>query len=123
MKKIAKILFLCGIIVFTAFGCEKNEELDSNKNNLIDTWIEKSPDLYDGISDTIVFTDKFYIEKHFYFNGWKYNYSNDSVTFSKADNNKRFSLIFIGANEIVINNFLDRSVTSQVKNIHFIKLN
>jgi len=36
MKTLIRILFLCGIIVFTALGCEKNQEYDPS--SIIGKW-------------------------------------------------------------------------------------
>ena len=108
-------MFLIGI------GCSK-EESKSSQVNLVGTWIEKNPEMFDGISDTIVFTKDYTISKHFYFNNWKYIISNDSVSFKKDNSFKNFKFSSISENEVVFYNFLDRSITEQVKDIHFIKI-
>jgi len=98
------------------------------ESRLTGTWAEKYPELWDGISDTIVFTDNFKVEKHIYFDGWNYNKMNDSTILFQNDNPTLrrhygfFNFEFLNDKEIVIYNFLDRKITSVVKNIHFIKI-
>ncbi len=97
------------------------------ESRLTGAWAEKHPELWDGISDTIVFTDDFAVKKHFYFDGWKYNMINDStICFQNDDITLRsdglFKIKFIDDKEIVIFSFADRSLSSVVRNIHFLKI-
>ena len=105
-------------------SCNKNstEEVDPQTINGI--WVEKFPKDFDGISDTIQFNSDKTISKHFYFKNWKYEAKNDSLLLSNDLTNKIyfFRLQVISNNEIVINNFIDRSLATVVKNINYIKL-
>ena len=110
-------------------------ELFINKNKLAGTWIEKYPEKFDGISDTLVLGNDMIVRKWFIFDGRKYYVINDTSIYNQTDtfyhtitfySNSRFDKFHIsypGENEIVIYNFLDRSITSQIKNIYFIKIN
>ncbi len=97
-------------------------------SRLTGTWAEKYPELWDGISDTIVFTDDFTVEKHFLFDEWNYNMMNDSTVLFQNDNPTLSPKIsghkvkFIDDKEIIIYNFFQRSISAVVKNTHFIKI-
>lgn len=61
MKTIIKTLFLCGIIVFTAFGCEKDKDNNMksqliNNENILGDWvnINFNQDTLFFINDTII---------------------------------------------------------------------
>ncbi len=120
MKRIG-LLWVMSIFA-TCFGCSKNEiESSKSETNIIGVWVETYPELFDGVSDTIVFAKDSLINGHFYFNGWNYLVNRDSISFSK--DGKRMSFLYSVTDEdnIVIYDFLDRLITSQVKNIHFTK--
>lgn len=108
---------------FMIMLCCSKKVAEYSKDKLVGTWVEKNPEMFDGISDTLVFTDDLTVKKHFYFNGWKYTISNDTITFKKENVTKSFSFLCITGNEIVFYNFIDRSITSQVKDIYFTKIN
>lgn len=116
------IILLITISLFMmGFGCSK-EDPKPSKNKIIGTWIEKYPELFDNISDTIVFMDNLSIKKHFYFDGWQYKTSADTIFFQKGDIIKKFTYSISDENEMVIYNFLDRSISAEVKDIHFTKI-
>ncbi len=96
------------------------------ESRLTGTWAEKFPELWDGISDTIVFTDDFKVEKHFTLDGWNYNIMSDStIIFQNESYRFKVSgheLKFIDDEEIIIGNFFQRSISAVVKDIHFIKI-
>ncbi len=131
-----RIIFTLLAIVIIAIACEKNEQatkqvnkeiaeaIAPNKYNIsiIGTWIEKSPGLFDGISDTIIFTEDELIRKHFYFEGWSYTISSDSISFQKDEKIRKYLYSISKNNEMIIYNFLDRSITCVVKDIQFIKI-
>ena len=98
-------------------------ELFINKNKLAGTWIEKYPEKFDGISDTLLFDGDMHVRKYFCFDGWKYFVINDTITFYLDANIETFLISHSDENEIVIYNFLDRSISSEIKDIHFIKIN
>ena len=119
-------LLLTISVFMTCLGCTKVEPEQSkdepSKDKMTGTWIEKNPELFDGLADTIVFTEDLLVRKHFYFNGWKYSTSTDTISFQKGVIIKNFKYYTENENEMIIYNFLDRSLTSQVKNIQFTKI-
>lgn len=119
MKTNSHVLIFSVIVL--GFCCSKGN-FENEDRKLCGTWIEKYPQLYDNVSDTIVFTDALVVENHFYFKGYAYKQKRDSIEFLNNDEVKRFLFEFLNLNEIVIHNFMDRSITSEVKNIHFLKL-
>lgn len=114
-------LLLTMSVFMIGLGCSKDEP-EPSKDKIIGTWIETNPDLFDGISDTIVFTEDASIKKHFYFDGWSYTTSSDTISFQKDEKVKKFLYSTAKENEMVIYNFIDRSITSQVKDIQFTKI-
>ncbi len=115
--KFAYLFLLISIFLLGTY-CSKEDP-----DPLIGTWIEKYPEKWDGISDTIVFTKDFLIEKHFIYKGFNYEYKNDSITFFNSYKRRSYLINFLNSNEIVIYNFLDRLATSVEKDIHFLKEN
>jgi hypothetical protein len=113
--------FLILISIFLIGVCCSKKDSESIQDKLVGTWVEKNPEMFDGISDTLVFTDDFIVRKHFYFNGWKYNLYYDTISFQKEGVIKKFMFSYNNVNELIIYNFLDRSITSQVKDIRFTK--
>jgi hypothetical protein len=89
------------------------------------TWIEKYPLKFDSVGDTLVFSKNGTIENHFYFKTWNYQLLDNNLIFSNSFLNKTltFSVVNIKSNEIEIQNFIDRSITSNVKNIVYTKIN
>lgn len=114
-------LFLTISVFMMGFGCSKDEPKPS-KDKIIGTWVEKNPELFDGISDTIIFTEESLVKKHFYFEGWSYIIFTDTILFQKDESIKKFPYSTANENEMIIYNFLDRSITSQVKDIQFTKI-
>jgi hypothetical protein len=114
-------LLLTMSVFMIGLGCSEDEP-EPSKDKIIGTWIEKNPELFDGISDTIVFTEDASIKKHFYFDGWSYNTSSDTISFQKDETIRKFLYSTAKENEMVIYNFIDRSITSQVKDIQFTKI-
>ncbi|HOA46504.1 MAG: hypothetical protein BWX65_00709 [Bacteroidetes bacterium ADurb.Bin057] len=119
-----KTKLLLAIILLFSISCSKNEigKEQILKDKFIGTWVETNPDLYDGISDTIIFNEKSLVEKHFYFDGWNYTIYADSIFFQKDETIKKFLYSIEKENEMVIYNFIDRLITNQVKNIQFTKI-
>ena len=116
------INFLLTISVcMIGFGCSK-DEAEPSKDEIIGTWIEKNPELFDGISDTIIFSEESLVKKHSYFDGWSYTTSTDTISFQKDEMTKKFLYSTANDNEMIIYNFIDRSITSQVKDIQFTKI-
>ncbi len=120
--------FRCLFIITCLFlsigaGCDKDDEMTSC-DKLIGKWVEEDPLLYDGISDTIVFTKNNIVEKHFFFKGWMYEAKEcDTITFTHLDDKFEKKIEFISDDKIIFYNFIDRSLTNEIKNITFIKIN
>lgn len=119
-----KTLFKLFMIIAISLGMMqcKEKEPEPSGEIIIGTWIEKNPELFDGISDTINFMCNLYVSKHFYFNGWQYSIVNDTVFFQNEGITKKFLISIPRKNEMILYNFIDRSITAQVKNIQFIKI-
>lgn len=113
-------MFLAGFLLYGS-ACS-DEDNKSIQIDFVGTWIEKNPEMFDGISDTIVFTGDLMVEKHFYYIDWNYSISKDSILFCNDSISDSYQYITVSDTEFVLNNFLDRLVTSQVKDIHFIKI-
>lgn len=120
MKKIY-LLVVCSYFLIW-FGCS-NEDAEPAKNKLIGTWIEKYPEMFDGMSDTLVFTEDSIVKKHFFFKDWKYSFHNDTIYFQKAEKIRRYPIKFETDYEIIIYNFLEHSVSEQSYDVYFIKIN
>ena len=114
-------LLLIIVVFMIGLGCSE-EEPEPSKDKIIGTWIEKNPVLFDGISDTIIFLEDASVKKHFYFDGWSYTTSTDTISFQKDEIIKKFLFSTADENKMVIYNFIDRSITSQVKDIQFTKI-
>ncbi|MDI9363632.1 MAG: hypothetical protein QM541_01680 [Flavobacterium sp.] len=95
----------------------------STEKEFVGTWIEKYPLQYDRISDTIVFTPDSTVSKYIHFNNWGYRVKNDTIQFINPTQGRNYSFHFtpISDSEIVFNNFIDRLVSQQVKNITYVK--
>ena len=116
------LFILICVSISLGAGCNKDDEITSY-DKLIGKWVEEDPLLYDGISDTIVFTKNNLIEKHFFFKGWIYKVKEcDTITFTHLEDKFDKKIEFISDDKIVLYSFIDRLLTSEVKNITFIKI-
>jgi hypothetical protein len=99
------------IVVLSSCSCNKAELNQSVL--LVGTWVEKYPEKWDGISDTLEFKSNLTVDKHFYFRNWVYKIENSNLIFTSPDGTKQksFTITITNENEIIINNFLDRSIT------------
>ena len=122
MKSINLLLAICFVII--GLGCSKKDMPEYPKNKIIGTWIEKYPELHDGVSDTITFSIYGFAKDHFYFRGWEYCVYNDTISFQRNDTIIKYMYSYAENNEkeIIIYNFLDRSITCVVKDIEFVKI-
>ena len=59
--KTINILIFIGLCLF-ALSCNKDKP-EPNKNKLVGTWVEKYPEKFGGISDTLIFTNDFYVAR------------------------------------------------------------
>lgn len=100
----------------------KEKEPEPSEEKIVGTWIEKNPELFDGVSDTLNFMNNSYVLKHFYFNEWQYSIVNDTIFFQNEGISKHFLFSIPRKDEIILYNFIDRSITAQVKDIHFTKI-
>lgn len=133
--KITLFIFIISVCFFLISGScneefkekegEFQEELfDSNVPQfIIGTWIEKNPELFDGVSDTLEFGDDNIIYKYFLFKNSSYSFKNDTLYIDTGTLQFLFHVSVISNEEIIINGFLDRLITENVKNIPFIKIN
>jgi hypothetical protein len=102
----------------------KNQQgyLDTHhyQEQLIGAWEENSP-YHDGRCDTIVFTKDNIVDLYFPLVGAQYIVSDSRLIFTKSTNsfNCAFSL---QENILEIFNFVDHSVTADIKNIAFTKI-
>jgi hypothetical protein len=124
IKLLARFLLLLPLCAaLLGAGCEKEREFDP-KNKLLGSWVEQQP-CTDGICDTIVFDENGTIKLYEPIKGWTYSFpSPDTIEFTNTSKSltKNCHFIFNDENEITIFNFYDRTITSQVKNITFTKL-
>lgn len=111
------------LVLIVGIGCKKEHKNVTN-SILIGTWIEKAP-CNDGICDTIVFREDNTVGSYIPFDEWKYYIStNDSMTFynSKKSLYLGFAIKIKNYNELTIYNFVDRSITQEIKDITFTKI-
>ena len=106
------------------FGCSKNDDhtLLQNDSKLVGTWIEKNPEMFDGIMDTIVFTKDALVKKHIVFDGWCYSAISDTIVFGKDGKEIKCAYTISNDNELTIYNFIDRLITQDVKNMQFVRI-
>ncbi|MUP36788.1 hypothetical protein [Labilibaculum euxinus] len=117
------LLVFVSMFLFFGTGCEDNDDV-TICNKIIGKWVEEEPLLYDGISDTIVFTENNKVEKHFLFNGWRYEVEEcKTVMFTKNEDRIEKNIEFISDDRLMFYNFIDRSITNEIKNIAFKKMN
>lgn len=91
-------------------------------NKLVGTWIEKNPEMFDGIMDTIVFTKDALVKKHIVFDGWCYSAISDTIVFGKDGKEIKCAYTISNDNELTIYNFIDRLITQDVKNMQFVRI-
>lgn len=131
--KMNHTIFLPLLFILIFGGCD-DEKFDQEsecaeiQEKLIGEWIEKEPaendPAFDGIIDTLIFTNDHYIRSYFPFDGWQYNLSAcDSLVIEDPDESYkyRYHFEFLSDEEIIIYNFINRDVTHVVKNIEFYK--
>ena len=59
MKIAFQIQLIVSAVFFFGLGCTSDDPMPASKDKITGTWIEKNPELFDGVSDTIVFTGLF----------------------------------------------------------------
>ena len=117
-----KIILISLCLAF--FSCSKNDDdtLLQNDSKLVGTWIEKNPEMFDGIMDTIVFTKDALVKKHIVFDGWCYSAISDTIVFGKDGKEIKCAYTISNDNELTIYNFIDRLITQDVKNMQFVRI-
>jgi|GEM_PF-2327927 len=125
IKQLTNLLLLLPLCVaLLGSGCNDEDNLET-KTQLIGKWIEIEP-FSDDICDTIVFKENNTIELYYPIQGWTYSLpSSDTIAFANPAKlrTKKCYFTFNSENELTIFNFYDRTITSQIKNITFEKIN
>jgi hypothetical protein len=118
-RKTLIALMLLGLIGINA--CEDDKDV-SQFNQLIGTWVEKAP-YTDGICDTLRFTATKTIELYTPLQGYKFDLvQKNKISIYNSVNSNEFFFTLTENEELEIFNFIDRTVTENVKNITFVKL-
>ena len=94
----------------------------STVKKFLGTWVEKSPELYDGISDTIVVDRNMIISKHYLFSGRNYKIENNNIIISNSATVRTYKFIFPRELEIYISDFPQRSSLSILRPVYFTKI-
>ncbi|GLR16482.1 hypothetical protein GCM10007940_10970 [Portibacter lacus] len=89
--------------------------------DIVGLWVEKFPELFDGVPDTIVFTEDLKIGKHFFYTDYNYRQTTDSLILFNDERTRWFTYEFSDSSEVIIYNFLDRSTSDADKDISFLK--
>ena len=100
--------------------CIEGEQVFDNK--LVGTWIEKYPEMFDGIMDTIVFTKYGLVKKHIVFDGWCYSAISNTIIFGKDGKEIKCAYSISNDDELTIYNFIDRLETTDVKDMQFVRI-
>lgn len=106
----------CTIISLDAWTFANNEQ------KLMGTWVEKYPEKYDGISDTLSFDKNMNVSRHFYFAGWKYRVNNDTLTLYSETRTYVRKFTFTTDRELYFPDFLQRTITNELKPTCFINI-
>ena len=111
------------ILICSCLSCDNDDDV-AICNKIIGKWVEEAPLLFDGISDTIVFTENNLVEKHFLFKDWRYEVEEcETLIFTNREDRIEKNIEFLSDDRLVFYNFIDRSVTNEIKNITFKKIN
>jgi hypothetical protein len=114
------LIFVC----FFLISCDEQNEI-SQLDRLTGTWIETAP-YSDGICDTLRFTQNKLIELYTPLQGYQFDLTQQNRLIIYNSAIKHDFAILLSENgkkeQLKIYNFIDRSLTDNVKNITFIKL-
>jgi len=116
------LLPLC--VVILGAGCEKEKDFDT-KSQLLGEWVEQEP-FSDGVCDTIIFKEDNTIDLYNPIEGWTYSLpSSDTIAFTDPTRprTQKCHFMFTNENKLTLFNFWDRTITSQIKDITFKKIN
>lgn len=94
----------------------------SSMKKIIGTWVEKNPEFYDGISDTISFERNMTIGKHYLLNGRNYIIENNNLLISNSTTTKTYKYLFSKGLEIYFHDFPQRSSLSILRPVYFTKI-
>lgn len=115
MKRILSCLF---VAIFLQ-GCDN----DQNEFSIRGTWVEVDSEEWDGIGDTVTFTERGFIEDDFFFTGWEYAFESDVLTLFTDTASNTFQVKVISDQEMIIMNYHQRFYGAVVKNVRYKKLN
>lgn len=90
--------------------------------DIVGLWVEKFPELHDGIADTLIFTSDNIIKEHFFFDGFQYNEKPDTIIIFQDEYIRKCAFEIKSNSEMIIFNFLDRSALATEKDIHYQKI-
>jgi hypothetical protein len=117
---IINLIFICLFLV----SCDGQKDI-SQSDQLTGTWIEIAP-YSDGIRDTLRFTQDKLFELYTPLQGYKFDLTQQNrLSIYSTSIKYDFSISLSengGKEQLEIYNFMDRSLTANVKNISFIKL-
>jgi len=119
-NKIGLIILLFGFLTLIVFGCEEDEKSENFEELLIGMWIEQEP-YTDGVCDSIIFNEDNTIGLYYPLTGWDYKIaSKDSLVIINPFGVERCCYYeLIERDKLIVYNFLDRTITNQVKDITF----
>ncbi len=127
-KKLKPLLILLLLlplsITILGTGCEK-DEITSSKSRFIGKWVEQES-FTDGICDTIIFKEDNTIELYIPIQEWTYSFpSSNTIEFVNPSSllSRKCHFIFNRKNELTIFNFYDRTITLEIKDITFERIN
>jgi hypothetical protein len=111
-------------IYFFLISCDGQKDI-SQSDQLTGTWIEIAP-YSDGIRDTLRFTQDKLIELYTPLQGYKFDLTQQNrLSIYSTTIKYDFSILLSengGKEQLEIYNFIDRTLTDNVKNITFVKL-
>ena len=111
-------------VYFFLISCDGQKDI-SQSDQLTGTWIEIAP-YSDGIRDTLRFTQDKLIELYTPLQGYKFDLTQQNrLSIYSTTIKYDFSILLSkngGKEQLEIYNFIDRTLTDNVKNITFVKL-
>ncbi|HUH74813.1 MAG TPA: hypothetical protein VLZ75_10485 [Chitinophagales bacterium] len=95
-----------------------------NAKRIIGSWVVTNPELTYGRIDTIVFTGDYRVEKHFFFNGWKYYVSDNRIEFYNDEKGSRiwYPYLIENSNKMILYRFIHGATSSYDIDIPFTKI-
>jgi len=119
-----KTKFIYLFLIYFLISCDGQKDTYQS-DQLTGTWIEIAP-YSDGICDTLRFTQDKLIELYTPLQGYKFDLiQQNKLSIYSTSIKYDFSILLSengGKEQLEIYNFIDRSLTENVKNIKFVKL-